>query len=274
MRGVGQHYPDPRAVSGYPLHSDAASYCQHGNDNRLVAKPWADSKMRPNIACSSISPAGRGPPPPDFGAEEDGVKNETSHFPRAWSATTAGAQRGQAWMFYPRAWCAEAPSLCGSCTCTCSDPPCDGAYCQGAALKDLQKKDVDIFKGKSWAVFVHGGEFHWNNEISGDYFALSTRVAEQSGMGVLAVDYRTTASVPIASFPAAVEDVIAALKWLKDQGATKIALYGDSSGGTQVVETLLYMEHLRSTGTRDPGVTVDRALTFSCWLDLTSSTPT
>ena len=113
-----------------------------------------------------------------------------------------------------------------------------------------------------------------HGEISGDYFALSTRVAEQSGMGVLAVDYRTTASVPIAPFPAAVEDVIAALKWLKDQGASKIALYGDSSGGTQVVEALLYMEHLRSTGERDPGVTVDRALTFSCWLDLTSSTPT
>jgi acetyl esterase/lipase len=43
--------------------------------------------------------------------------------------------------------------------------------------------------------------------------------------------------------------------------------------GTQVVETLLYMEHLRSIGD-DPGVEVERALTFSCWLDLTSSTPT
>ena len=122
MRGVGQHYPDPRAVSGYPLHSDAASYCQHENDNRVVAMPWADSKMRSEIACSSISPTSQGP------LEDASTKNETSHFPRAWVGTTAGAQRGQAWMFYPRAWCAEAPSLCKSCTCTCTDPPCGAIF--------------------------------------------------------------------------------------------------------------------------------------------------
>lgn len=40
-----------------------------------------------------------------------------------------------------------------------------------------------------------------------------------------------------------------------------------------MVETLIYMEYLRSIG-QDPGVTVERALAFSCWLDLTSSTPT
>lgn len=50
-------------------------------------------------------------------------------------------------------------------------------------------------------------------------------------MGVLAVDYRTTASIPISPFPAALEDVIAAMKWLKDQGASKVTLHGDSSGG-------------------------------------------
>lgn len=69
-------------------------------------------------------------------------------------------------------------------------------------------------------------------EISGDYYALSTRVAEESGMGVLAVDYRTTASIPISPFPAAIEDVIAAMKWLQDQGASKVTLHGDSSGGS------------------------------------------
>ena len=69
-------------------------------------------------------------------------------------------------------------------------------------------------------------------EISGDYYALSTRVAEESGMGVLAVDYRTTASIPISPFPAAIEDVIAAMKWLTDQGASKVTLHGDSSGGS------------------------------------------
>jgi hypothetical protein len=130
MRSVGQHYPDPRAVSGYPLHSDAASYCTHGNDNREVPKPWADSKMYPAIACSSIEPKGS-PPPPSPGDGEQQTKRtdfgrHVSHFPRAWAASTAGGQRGQAWFFYPRAWCADAPTLCASCSCQCSDAACDG----------------------------------------------------------------------------------------------------------------------------------------------------
>lgn len=163
------------------------------------------------------------------------------------------------------------PTFCGSVSwCRSLGGACHaGAYCQGAKITDLQAKNVNIFKGKAWSVFVHGGEFHWNNgtlptssscsctcscscsvqtltlvgsstiaaavtaaaEISGDYYALSTRVAEESGMGVLAVDYRTTASIPISPFPAAIEDVIAAMKWLKDQGASKVTLHGDSSGG-------------------------------------------
>lgn len=38
-----------------------------------------------------------------------------------------------------------------------------GAYCQGPTVSALNAKNVDIIKGKPWSVFVHGGEFHWNN---------------------------------------------------------------------------------------------------------------
>ena len=274
-----QHYPDPRAVSGYPLHSDAASYCLHNNDNILVPKPWADMTMKPDVSCAQMAPKGQPhypPPPPPRGAQEGGLDaalGNRSHFPRAWTASTAGSMRGTAWFFYPRAWCKQAPHLCSSCQCQCGDSACINEYCSGPQVSALQKAGVDLFKDKPWTVFIHGGEFHWNNNIDAAYSQLSSRVAEAANMGVLAVDYRTTASMPLAPFPAALEDVIAALKFLADQGASPVALHGDSSGGTQVVETLIYMEHLKASGV-DLGVTVDRALTFSCWLDLTSSTPT
>ena len=44
-------------------------------------------------------------------------------------------------------------------------------------------------------------------------------------------------------------------------------------GGTQVLQTLLWMEHKRQTG-EDPGVTVEAAVTFSGWMDMTGSGPT
>ena len=60
------------------------------------------------------------------------------------------------------------------------------------------------------------------------------------------------------------------MQWLKLQGATEIFLFGDSSGGTQVIQTLLWMEHKRQTGA-DPGVRVSAAVTFSGWMDMTAS---
>ena len=39
-------------------------------------------------------------------------------------------------------------------------------------------------------------------------------------------------------------------------------MFGDSSGGTQVVQTLLWMEHKRQTG-QDPGVEVSAAISYS-----------
>jgi hypothetical protein len=38
---------------------------------------------------------------------------------------------------------------------------------------------------------------------------------------------------------------VQAMQWLKSKGASEILVYGDSSGGTQVVQLLLWMEHKR-----------------------------
>ena len=62
--------------------------------------------------------------------------------------------------------------------------------CKGPTFDDtLIKKYVH---GKKWIVFIHGGEFAWNNNIGAGYAVLSAEVARNSGMGVLAVDYRTS----------------------------------------------------------------------------------
>ena len=43
-------------------------------------------------------------------------------------------------------------------------------------------------------------------------------------------------------------DVVQALEWLKGRGASKLYLVGDSSGATQVVQTLLQLGDMRAHG--------------------------
>eukprot|EP01052_Picozoa_sp_SAG31_P045932 SAG31_NODE_8587_length_1425_cov_1.478130_2_plen_171_part_00 len=89
-------------------------------------------------------------------------------------------------------------------------------------------------------------------------------------MGVVAIDYRLA---PTHQFPAPIEDVIQALEWLRQQGATELYIYGDSSGGTQVMEVLLRLSDLQARGISVP-VQISGAALFSGWLDLTDSSPT
>ena len=125
--------------------------------------------------------------------------------------------------------------------------------------------------GKKWIVFFHGGAFKYFSGISGNYYELAAKMAEHSGLGVLTVDYRTTDALPNPGrFPEDLTDVLQAMQWLKLQGASEIFLFGDSSGGTQVIQLLLWMEHKRQSG-EDPDVEVSAAVTFSGWLDMTAS---
>src|SRR5262245_48380984 len=79
--------------------------------------------------------------------------------------------------------------------------------------------------------------FHGGGWVQGDletHHSLCARLAQRSGALVVAVDYRLA---PEHKFPAAVDDSLAAYRWLRTQGRrigadpARIAVGGDSAGG-------------------------------------------
>lgn len=89
-------------------------------------------------------------------------------------------------------------------------------------------------------LFAHGGGYVVGSLDSHD--RICRLIAERSGAAVLAVDYRLA---PEHKFPAAVEDLEAALRWLKAAGATRgldpsrITIGGDSAGGNLALAVAL-----------------------------------
>jgi acetyl esterase len=81
-------------------------------------------------------------------------------------------------------------------------------------------------------VFFHGGGWVIGNLDSHD--VVCRTLAVEGELLVIAVDYRLS---PEAKFPAAVEDAIAATKWISDNAmalgidATRLSVGGDSAGG-------------------------------------------
>jgi acetyl esterase len=81
-------------------------------------------------------------------------------------------------------------------------------------------------------LFLHGGGWVYGDLDSHD--AACRHLAEQSGVQVLAVDYRRA---PESPFPAAAHDAIAAYRWLVDHAEevdadpARLAVGGDSAGG-------------------------------------------
>ena len=82
------------------------------------------------------------------------------------------------------------------------------------------------------AAYFHGGGW-----VQGDletHHGLCARLAAHAGVLVVAVDYRLA---PEHKFPAAVDDCLAAYRWLRDKGhdlgadPTRVAVGGDSAGG-------------------------------------------
>eukprot|EP01051_Picozoa_sp_SAG22_P009141 SAG22_NODE_741_length_7507_cov_2.893224_5_plen_360_part_00 len=110
--------------------------------------------------------------------------------------------------------------------------------------------------------------------VNANYAMLSSKVAAASGMGVLAVDYRTLNANSPKRFPIALDDVVDAFQWMQSYSPSSLHLYGDSSGGTQAVQLLTWMAHHTMSGTRDYGFEIASAVVFSAWLDLTASSPT
>lgn len=90
-------------------------------------------------------------------------------------------------------------------------------------------------------MFIHGGGWMFGDLESHD--APCRFLAEQSGVQVLAIDYRLS---PEHKFPAAVEDCKAAYRWLVDHAdeinadPTRLAVGGDSAGGALSTSTAIY----------------------------------
>jgi acetyl esterase len=79
--------------------------------------------------------------------------------------------------------------------------------------------------------------FHGGGWVQGDletHHGLCARLAKHAGVLVVAVDYRLA---PEHKFPAAVEDCLAAYRWLRSKGrdvgadTSRVAVAGDSAGG-------------------------------------------
>lgn len=85
-------------------------------------------------------------------------------------------------------------------------------------------------------LFFHGGGYNMGSIAS--YRDFTGRISRASAARVLSVGYRLAPEFP---FPSAVDDAVAAYRWLRRQGAPadRIILAGDSAGGGLVLSALV-----------------------------------
>jgi epsilon-lactone hydrolase len=107
-------------------------------------------------------------------------------------------------------------------------------------------------------LYLHGGGYVIGSINT--HRDLMARISRASGFRVLGIDYRLAPEHP---FPAAVEDAVAAYRWLLAQGLqpSRIAVAGDSAGGGLTVATLVA---IRDAKLALPGAGV----CLSPWVDL------
>ncbi|HZD67515.1 MAG TPA: alpha/beta hydrolase [Actinomycetes bacterium] len=111
-------------------------------------------------------------------------------------------------------------------------------------------------------LFLHGGGYQFGS--LGSHGELAARLGRASGMRVLFPEYRLAPEHP---FPAAIDDVGAAWRWLRtdqDLSARSTAVAGDSAGGGLAVALLVA---LRDAGQALPAA----AALLSPTVDLTGS---
>jgi epsilon-lactone hydrolase len=108
-------------------------------------------------------------------------------------------------------------------------------------------------------LYLHGGGYIMGSMRT--HREMISRLSRAAGMRALGLEYRVAPEHP---FPAAVEDAIAAYRWLVSTGIDprKIVIGGDSCGGGQTVATLVALRYL---GEPLPAAGV----CISAWTDLT-----
>lgn len=106
-------------------------------------------------------------------------------------------------------------------------------------------------------LYLHGGGYVFGSLVS--HGGLAGELARHARCQVLQLDYRRAPEHP---FPAAVDDAVAAYRWLLERfPAAHLAIAGDSAGGGLV---LCAMVHARAQGLALPGA----AVCLSPWVDL------
>jgi phosphinothricin tripeptide acetyl hydrolase len=120
---------------------------------------------------------------------------------------------------------------------------------------------ADVADSGRVVIYFHGGAYVMGSVAT--HRNLVAHIARRSGARVLNVDYRLGPEHP---FPAAVEDAVAAYRFVLASGvpAAKIAIAGDSAGGGLTAACLVA---LRDAGETLPGA----AVCISPWLDLSQS---
>ncbi|MFL6798858.1 MAG: alpha/beta hydrolase [Xanthobacteraceae bacterium] len=108
---------------------------------------------------------------------------------------------------------------------------------------------------------LHGGAYNFGSPSH--YRDFTWRIASAARARVLCIDYRLAPEHP---FPAALDDAVAAYRWLLSTGTlpSRLGIMGDSAGGGLLFATLL---RLRAEATALPAA----AVTLSPWTDLTLS---
>lgn len=130
-----------------------------------------------------------------------------------------------------------------------------------ASHPSLAASDQSLAASENVVLYLHGGGYVSCSPAT--HRSITTALARLVPCRVFSLDYRLAPEHP---FPAAVDDAVAAFRWLANNVAPpeKIALAGDSAGGGLVIATML---RLRKLGQTLPGCGV----CLSPWVDLTGA---
>src|SRR5262245_62485300 len=131
----------------------------------------------------------------------------------------------------------------------------EAVYAGGVKAEWVSAPDADAGRA---VLYLHGGGYVIGSINT--HRALAARLSRASRARVLVIDYRLAPEHP---HPAAVEDSVAAYRWMLAQGLTprRIAVAGDSAGGGLTVATLVAI--------RDAKLQLPAAgVCLSPWVDL------
>lgn len=129
-------------------------------------------------------------------------------------------------------------------------------------IDGTEKEITALERGRGVILQLHGGGYY--GKLHNTYRDMAGLYSELSnGLDVLSVDYRVAPEYP---YPAALEDAVAAYRWIIDQGypLKRVFVAGDSAGGGLGLALCLYL--------RDHEFPLPRGIiTMSAWTDLTKS---